>query len=192
MVNRKWTNREINEVLQRLGESYEFPPERSAALESRIRREVIARYGRFNVSMRPAVHISEPARGGMLVFLRPVLAFAVLGVLIVGGVVVMRSISGGVRSVRSSEESAVSSVSVVAVADPVVAGSGTALSVFAVSPDAPFAVPGSQPTTGRMPRSGGRRLNPAQGVFSRWGESVFSEEGVLQNSREGKNVFPNS
>ena len=210
MENRKWTNQRIDAALQRLAACYELPPDRSAALEARIRREVIARYGRFDVPMSDSRQPTAPTLGpeqadsrqavvgggypqsafrwsGMLNILRPALAFAVLGVLIVGGVVVMRRL-GGVRSTPSVEPVG-SSVSVVAIAAPVMPGSGVAVSVFAVPS---VTAPSVQPATRRIQRSGGRRLNPAQGVFSQWGESVFSEEERLQGGREGKSVFPNS
>lgn len=208
MVNRKWTNREINEALQRLGASYELPPERSAALESRIRREVIARYGRFDVPLRGAdsrqpIADSRQVGGarypqgafrwsGMLNILRPAFVFAVLGVLIVGGVVAMRRL-GGTRSMPSVEPVG-SSVSVVAVAEPVLPGSGVGVSVFSADSRQPIAnSPSSSSTRANVRRSGARRLNPAAGVFSQWGESVFSEEELLRSERDGKNVyFPNS
>lgn len=203
MVNRKWTNREINEALQRLGASYELPPERSAALEARIRREVIARYGRFAVPMhQPIADSRKPIEAGypqaafrwsgMLNVLRPAFVFAVLGVLIIGGVVVMRRF-GGARSMPSVEPVG-SSVSVVAVAEPVLPGSGVAVSVFSADSRQPIAnSPSSSSTRANVRRSGARRLNPAAGVFSQWGESVFSEEEIMRNERDGKNVyFPNS
>ncbi|MBI4450168.1 hypothetical protein HY634_03855 [Candidatus Uhrbacteria bacterium] len=130
----------------------------------------------------------------MIVFLRgmrPALAFAVLGVLIVGGVVAMRRL----RDVRSipSVEPAGSSVSVVAVAEPVVPGSGVSVSVFGAPVESRESrVESTLKVIPAARRTSGRRLNPAAGVFSQWGESVFSEEERLRNERVGKNVFPNS
>ncbi|MDO8621950.1 MAG: hypothetical protein Q7R80_01850 [bacterium] len=205
--------RSLNHYLNLLRDYDPLTEEQHVAFEARIRREVIARYGRFDVPMRATVHSSESARGGMLIFLRALrsiggvgrsmlvpqsigglgrsaLAFAVLGVLIVGGVVAMRRL-GDVRS-NPSVEPAGSSVSVVAVAEPVMPGSGVSVSVFGATSQQPQAASMVLPQTVRSSRPSGRRLNPAAGVFSQWGESVFSEEERLRSDRVGKNVFPNS
>lgn len=187
MTKRTWNNREINSVLQRLGKAYELPPERSAALEARIRRDIIARYGRFDVPMTAPIHTPEPARGGMLIFLRrmrPALAFAVIGVLVVGAAVVMRKMGTAIKPELPS--------AVVTSVAPVVPGSGAEVSVFTV--DAPAASATTSPAapapaTRRAYRQPAHPLTPSEGVFTQWGSSVFSEEELLKNRRNGKNVF---
>lgn len=197
MVKRTWSNREINNVLHRLGASYELSPERSAALEARVRREIISRYGSFAMPTHAPVHTSEGARGGMLtVFLqtlrsfsggaRPALVFAVLGVLVVGAVAVMRTIGVGGGGVETLPPSAV-----VASTSPVEPGSGVAVSVFGVAAPATGATTSPSapaPAVRRAYRPTAQPITPAEGVFTKWGGSVFSEEELLKVQREGKTI----
>lgn len=154
MVSRKWTNREINEALRRLGTCYELPPERSAALEARIRREVIARYGRFDVPLQSAVSNRQLAieeestapRTGMLVLLpalrsfvsgvgRPAFALAGVAAVAVGAVIAFqRSGWGSFRAQGIRQPVVAPQAEMVAVAAPIVPGSGVAVSVFGVTP----------------------------------------------------------
>jgi len=200
MVQRKWNNHEINEALRRFGECYELPPERAAALESRVRREVIARYGGFAVLAQPVVHTPEVAVGGMLMFLRgmvrPALAFAAVGVLVVGAVAAMRRLDGGAPPPPNTAP-VVQPEAVVTSAPPITPGSGALVSVFTISGSQGQTVPAPSATMSPIaPVSVRRRayrparpLTPAEGVFTQWGTSVFSEEGRLQSDWEGKSVF---
>lgn len=191
MVKQRWSNRKIDEVFQRLGSAYELPPERSAALEARVRREVIARYGGFVVQLRPAVHTEAPTGRGMLVFFRPALAFAAIAAIAVGVAVAVQRSGWWSRQapVLLDAPRVASPTEIIASAGSIVPGSGVAVSVFGVPQDLPSAAPSVQPAPRRIQRAGGRRLNPAAGVFSSWGESVFSEDEILQSDWEGKNVF---
>lgn len=192
MVQRKWTNHEINDALQRLGAYYELPPERSAGLEARIRRDVIARFGSFSVPTRQPVHIEEATGRGILVLLRPAFALAGVAAVAVGAVFALqRSGWGPFRSQGLRQPVVAPPAEVVAVATPIVPGSGVAVSVFGQVSASSFQLPATSihPVAPRRVRRAGKPINPASGVFDQWGESVFSEEGLLQNEREGKNIF---
>ncbi|MBI4449962.1 hypothetical protein HY634_02805 [Candidatus Uhrbacteria bacterium] len=181
----------LDHYLNLLKEYDPLTEEQHAAIAARVRREVIARYGGFVVQLRPTVHTEAPDGRGMLVFFRPALAFAAIAAIAVGVTVAVQ------RSGWWSQQAPVlldaprltSPTEIIASAGPIVPGSGVAVSVFGAPQDLPSAAPSAQPTPKRIQRAGGRRLNPAAGVFSSWGESVFSEDEILQSGREGKNVF---
>lgn len=180
----------LNHYLTLLKEYDPLTEEQHASIEARVRRDVIARYGSFTMPARPVVHTPELVRGGMLIFLRgmvrPALAFAALGVLIVGVAAVMRQLDGGVLPPLTFAPVA-SSEAVVASA-PITPGSGVALSVFGVAaPSVQPQAPSRKPAASRSVRP--KPLTPAEGVFTQWGTSVFSEEGRLQSDWEGKSVF---
>ncbi|MDO8598671.1 MAG: hypothetical protein Q7S02_01025 [bacterium] len=186
--------RSLNHYLNLLTEYDPLTEEQHAAIGARVRRDIIARYGRFAVPTRSAVHTPEAVRGGMLIYLhalrslggvgRPALAFAVIGVLIVGAVAVMRRIGGTAPSLPPS--------AVVMSTAPVEPGSGIAVSVFGVvapatgattSPSAPV------PAARRVYRPA-RPLTPADGVFTQWNRAnVFSEEEALKVPRDGKTIL---
>jgi hypothetical protein len=203
MVSRKWTNRDINDTLQRLGACYELPPERSAALEARIRRDVIARFGSFSMPLRTADSRKQTAdslapstapRAGMLVLLRrPAFALAGVAAIAVGAVLaIQRNGWGPFKPPASSHQLPAVPAKVVAVAAPIVPGSGVAVSVFGLSPASSPQLPAASvnPVPTLRIRRTGRPINPASGVFDQWGGSVFSEEESLKSDREGgKNVF---
>lgn len=214
MVSRKWTNREINEALQRLGTCYELPPERSAALEARVRREVIALYGRFDISLMAHgwktdgaritdVHTREPVGRGILVLLpalrsfvsgvgRPAFALAGVAAVAVGAVIAFqRSGLGPFRTQEIRQPVVAPQAEMVAVAAPIVPGSGVAVSVFGLAPASSLQPPAvsSHPSVPRRVRRAGKPINPASGVFDQWGESVFTDEEYLRSERWGKNVF---
>lgn len=217
MAHRKrWTNREINKSLECLSASYEWSPEQSAALEARVRREIIARYGRFDVPLNAAVgsrqsvvgsEESAEGRVGLSAFLRtmrvlngvgrPALAFASFAVFVVGAIFVMRKLDIELSRQPVTGAPQNPAPSVVLSAAPIAPGSGAAISVFAISNSSEVGIQKSEEagkslpvTVRRIRRSSVQPITPAEGVFTQqWGKSVFSEEVMLRNERAGKSVF---
>lgn len=205
-------NRSLDHYLNLLKEYDPLNEEQHAAIDARVRRDVLERFGGFNVPLTPAASFQLPAtsaqestvqRTDMLVFLpalrnfvsgvwRPAFALAGVAAVAVGAVLALqRSGWGPFRAQGVRQPVVAPPAEVVAVAMPIVPGSGVAVSVFKLSPASSFQPPAASihPVTPRRVRRAGRPINPASGVFDQWGESVFSEEGLLQNEREGKNVF---
>lgn len=194
-------NRSLNHYLNLLHDYDPLNEEQHAAIDARVRRDVLARFGGFNVPLTSATSYQLPAasaqestaqRTGMLVLLRPAFALAGVAAVAVGAVLALQRSGWGPFRVQGIREPVIAPpAEVVAVATPIVPGSGVAVSVFGQASGASTqpAAAGERPTTVRRVRRVGRPINPASSVFDQWGESVFSEEGLLENEREGKNVF---
>ncbi len=179
--------------------------EQHAAIGARIRREVIARYGRFDVPLQaasPKLQAPSFERGTLSLPLAlrsfsvgRAFAFAAIAVVAVGVTVAVQRSGWGLRRSPVAESPRVAPPSeIVASAAPIVPGSGGAVSVFTIVENQELRMKNQGPTTGAQPPAvrrvrRGRPLNPAAGVFSQWADGVFSEEEMLQSGREGKNVF---
>lgn len=196
-------NRSLDHYLNLLKEYDPLSEEQHAAIDARVRRDVFAQFGGFHAievsRLRSAplettrfAEIPTAPRTGMLVLLRPAFALAGVAAVAVGAVLAFqRSGWGPFRAQGIREPVIASPAEVVAAATPIVPGSGVAVSVFgqASGVSTQPAATGERPTTVRRVRRVGRPINPASSVFDQWGESVFSEEGLLQNERDGKNIF---
>lgn len=185
-------NRSLDHYLNLLKEYDPLNEEQHAAVDARVRRDVLARFGGFNVASRSPIHTEVPTERGILIMLRPAFALAGVAAVAVGAVLAFQRSGWGPFRAQGIRQPVVAlPAEVVAVATPIVPGSGVAVSVFgqASGVSAQPSAAGERPTTVRRVRRAGRPINPASGVFDQWGESVFSEEGLLQSEREGKSVF---
>ncbi|MFH1430150.1 MAG: hypothetical protein ABIG71_01335 [Candidatus Uhrbacteria bacterium] len=210
MAVRKWNNRDIDRVFSSMREHAQNEPviskEWEQALEARVRREVISRYGSFAMPLRTRmdVHTTPVAERGILInlrsamstfqfSLRPAMALASVAVVVVlGSVALLGRLSKQDGTIVQGGEQQTSSAVASAPPAPVTPGSGFAVSVFGGS----VAVIPVIDTSGTTPAPNVYRAsrqttisNPAGGVFNRWGYSVFSEEQLMQYPRDGKNVF---
>lgn len=215
----QWTNRRIDQALRELRDASRTQPVFSAeweqVLETRVHREVDARFGvgawheriltdAYGYSRitdkKMDVHTVPVSVFGMLeelrvFFTRPAFALATM-VVVVAGVLAYRQSTDSTLANRPRDPQTSSAVAV-APAVPFGEGTGFAVSVFgealAVAPSGGVVPIRTAPAS--APRYGVRRstaipINPAAGVFTTWGTSVFSDDEALTRPWEGgKYVF---
>ena len=109
--------RTVDHYLNRIRAYDPITEQQHAAITARVRRDVLARFGEFPVVRRDAVHTSEVADNGMLLFLRamrsfhgvgrPAFALAAMGVLVVGVVTVMQRMDGVVPNASTTRSASV-------------------------------------------------------------------------------------
>lgn len=168
-----------------------------AAIAAHVRRAVDARVGGFasvqtrdTQSVVPAIHMGAMLRRGMLGLWRPAVALTSITVIVASAMTIAEiGQRDAAREARALPRVAASPT--VTAAAPVVPGSGNDLSVFggtvavvvpeqgSTSVETPaVSVPMRRivPSTRRNVRS----VNPAPGVFTTWGTSVFSKEELLR------------
>ncbi|MBI4434136.1 hypothetical protein HY632_05165 [Candidatus Uhrbacteria bacterium] len=187
--------RNINNQLEMLRAHDPLTETDHAMIAAHVRRAVTSRVGGFVSAsheardMVPAIHMGTMLRRGMLMLWRPAAAFASVVVIMVSVMTVaeigQRDAAHDARVVPQ-----VSTSPIVTAGAPVTPGSGNGISVFGgtvavvIPEDAPPAeVPATiVPVRPPLPatRRSVRAINPAPGVFTQWGTSVFSEEELLR------------
>ena len=174
----------LDHYLKLLAADDPFTEEQYAALNARIRREIISRYGSFAIPVRHDVHTSPRLVRGMMDLLRPA-AFALAGAAAVFALFVsVRSSRVLPITVPGAEVPATVGKATVATL-----GNGASFSVFGATNVAPVTVvPATAPIARPIIRRP-RPVTPAAGVFTTWGTGVFSPQEEMLRKAQGTNVF---